>query len=91
MTTVNWQINKSFYRDCGMIFYPKVYSLKFKPLFMRKTLGLLLAAAAAFGMYKYSKMNPQQKKDLKEKGKDFLDKKMGMGNLLAKKRPVSNI
>jgi hypothetical protein len=58
---------------------------------MRKTLGLLVAAAAAFGLYKYSKMNPQQKKDLKEKGKDFLDKKMGMGNLLAKKRPVSNI
>jgi hypothetical protein len=57
---------------------------------MRKTLGLLLATAAAFGIYKYSKMNPQQKKDLKEKGKDFLDKKMGMGNLLAKK-PVGNI
>ena len=58
---------------------------------MRKTLGLLVAAAAAFGLYKYSKMNPQQKKDLKEKGKDFLDKKMGMGNLLAKKRPVNSI
>ena len=57
---------------------------------MRKTLGLLLAAAAAFGIYKYSKMTPQQKKDLKEKGKDFLDKKMRMGNLMAKKRPVSN-
>ena len=58
---------------------------------MRKTLGLLLEGAAAFGIYKYSKMNPQQKKDLKEKGKDFLDKKMRMGNLLAKKRPVGNI
>ena len=58
---------------------------------MRKTLGLLLAGAAAFGIYKYSKMNPQQKKDLKEKGKDFLDKKMRMGNLLNKKRPVGNI
>jgi hypothetical protein len=57
---------------------------------MRKTLGLLLAAAAAFGIYKYSKMTPQQKKDLKEKGKDFLDKKMRMVNLMAKKRPVSN-
>jgi len=57
---------------------------------MRKILGLLLAAAAAFGVYKYSKMTPQQKKDLKEKGKDFLDKKMRMGNLMAKKRPVSN-
>ena len=57
---------------------------------MRKTLGLLMAAAAAFGIYKYSKMTPQQKKDLKEKGKDFLDKKMRMGNLMAKIRPVSN-
>jgi hypothetical protein len=65
---------------------------KFKPLFMRKTLGLLLAAAAAFGIYKYSKMTPQQKKDLREKGKDFLDKKMRTtGNLFTKKRPVGNI
>jgi hypothetical protein len=58
---------------------------------MRKTLGLLLAAAAAFGIYKYSKLTPQQKKDLKEKGKDFWDKKMRMGNMFPKKRPVSNI
>ena len=58
---------------------------------MRKTLGLLLAAAAAFGIYRYSKMTPQQKKDLKAKGKDFLDKKMQMGNLLAKKRTVGNV
>jgi hypothetical protein len=57
---------------------------------MRKTISLLLAAAAAFGLYKYSKMTPQQKKDLREKGKDFLDKKMRMGNLLAKKGPVGN-
>ncbi len=55
---------------------------------MRKTLGLLLAAAAAVGIYKYSKMTPQQKKDLKEKGKDFLDKKMRMGNLFARKSPA---
>lgn len=57
---------------------------------MRKTIGLLLAAAAAFGIYKYSKMTPQQKKDLKEKGKDFWDKQMRTGNLLARKKPVSN-
>ena len=57
---------------------------------MRKTIGLLLAAAAAFGIYKYSKMTPQQKKDLKEKGKDLLDKKR-MKNLFARKRPVSNV
>jgi len=57
---------------------------------MRKTIGLLLAAAAAFGIYKYSKLTPQQKRDLKEKGKDFLDKKMRMGNLTARKSPVTN-
>jgi hypothetical protein len=58
---------------------------------MRKTLGLLLAAAAAFGIYKYSKLTPQQKKDLREKGRDFWDKKMRMGNLFTKKGPASNI
>ena len=57
---------------------------------LKTTLGLILAGAAAFGIYKYSKLTPQQKKDLREKGKDFLDKKMRMGNLLAKKGPVGN-
>ena len=57
---------------------------------LKTTLGLLLAGAAGYGLYKYSKMTPQQKKDLKEKGKDFLDKQMRMGNLMAKKRTVSN-
>ena len=58
---------------------------------MRKTLGILLAAAAAFGIYKYSKMTPEQKKDLKEKGKDLWNKKVRMGNVLSKKRPAGNI
>ena len=57
---------------------------------MRKTIGLLLAAAAAFGIYKYSKMTPQQKKDLKEKGRDLWDKKMKMGNMF-KKRPAGSV
>jgi len=39
----------------------------------RKGLGLLLAAAAAYGYYKYSKMTEEQKRDLantiKEKGR----------------------
>ncbi len=39
--------------------------------------GLLLAAAAAYGAYKYSKMTPEQKSDLKTKGKDFLNKNLG--------------
>ena len=58
---------------------------------LKTTLGLLLAGAAAFGLYKYSKMTPQQKKDLKEKGKDFWDKKVRMGNVFPKKRPAGNI
>ena len=53
----------------------------------RKTIGMLLAAAAAFGLYKYSKMTPEQKSSLKTKGKDFIDKNLGdLGNLLGKKQ-----
>ena len=58
---------------------------------MRKTISLLLAAAAAFGLYKYSKMTPQQKKDLREKGRDLWDKNMRTGQMFTKKRPASNI
>ena len=58
---------------------------------MRKTLGMLLAAAAAFGIYKYSKLTPQQKQDLKVKGKDFWEKKMRMGNLFNRKRTAGNV
>jgi hypothetical protein len=38
---------------------------------------LLLAAAAAYGYYRYSKMSPQQKSDLRSRGKSFLDKNLG--------------
>lgn len=66
-----------------------VYYIKnLNPLFMRKTIGLLLAAAAAFGLYRYSKMTPQQKKDLREKGKDIWDKKVS--NVL-KKRTAGSV
>ncbi|MFL5740923.1 MAG: hypothetical protein ACJ75B_11940 [Flavisolibacter sp.] len=46
---------------------------------MRKTGigGLLLLGAAAFGAYKYSKMTDQQKKDLMNKGKKFVDDNLG--------------
>jgi len=40
----------------------------------RRALGLL-AAAAAYGAYRYSKMTPEQKTSLKEKGKEYLNKK----------------
>ncbi len=54
----------------------------------RKGLGLLLAAAAAYGYYKYSKMSAEEKNSLKEKGKRFVDKNLGgLGNLFGKKTP----
>lgn len=39
--------------------------------------SLLLLGAAAFGAYKYSKMSDQQKSDLKNKGKKFVDDNLG--------------
>ena len=42
----------------------------------RKLLGLLFAAAA-YGIYKYTKMTPEEKTDLKRRGKEFLNKNMG--------------
>lgn len=57
----------------------------------RKGLGLLLAAAAAYGYYKYSKMTADQKTGLKQKGKDFIDKNLGeLGNVFGKKTPTTN-
>ncbi|MEO8403835.1 MAG: hypothetical protein ABI480_04550 [Chitinophagaceae bacterium] len=52
-------------------------------------IGLLLAAAAAYGVYKYSKLTPEQKKDLMAKGKDLFNNKLGgLGNLFGK-QPVT--
>lgn len=53
---------------------------------MQKTLLLLLAAAAGYGIYKYSKMSTSEKNDLREKGRDFLDKKMGLSHLTGKRQ-----
>ena len=39
--------------------------------------SLLLLGAAAFGAYKYSKMTSEQKTDLKNKGKKFVDDNLG--------------
>lgn len=43
----------------------------------KKAIGLLLAAAAAYGYYRYSKMTPEQKKKMMQKGKDLLDENFG--------------
>jgi len=40
----------------------------------RRGMGpLILAGIAAYGFYKYSKMNEEQKRNLKEKGKKLID------------------
>jgi hypothetical protein len=58
---------------------------------MNKAIGLLLAGAAAYGAYRYSKMSPQQKSDLKQRGKDFLDKQVGgVKNMFGKKTAATN-
>jgi hypothetical protein len=58
---------------------------------LRNKIGLLLAAAAAYGVYKYSKMSPSQKEDLKNKGKEFMDKNLGdLSNLFGKKANPAN-
>lgn len=80
--------------DCGMIFITgieyTILNLKISVM-QRKGLGLLLAAAAAYGAYRYSKMTPAQKSDLKQKGKDFVDKNLGgMKNMFGKKSTVAN-
>ena len=54
----------------------------------RKLLGLLFAAAA-YGFYKYTRMTPEQKGDLKKRGKDFLDKNLGDVSGMLGKKPVT--
>lgn len=54
-------------------------------------LGLLLAAAAAYGAYRYNKMTPEQKTGLKTKGKDFLNKNLGdLNTMFTKKKPTAS-
>jgi hypothetical protein len=58
---------------------------------LRNKTGLLLAGLAAFGYYKYSKMTPEQKNNLIEKGKGLLNKNFGgLENLFGKKTAQSN-
>jgi hypothetical protein len=52
---------------------------------MKKSLALVLGALAALGLYKYSKMSPEEKNNLKAKGKDLLDKATS-GNIFGKKQ-----
>lgn len=52
--------------------------------------GLLLAAAAAYGVYRYTKLTPEKKESLKAKGKDLADKYLGDLNLFGTKKPTTN-
>ena len=55
----------------------------------KKLLGLILAAAA-YGVYRYTQMTPEQKAELKKRGGDFLEKNMGsFGNLFGQKPVVT--
>jgi hypothetical protein len=58
---------------------------------LRNKTGLLLAGLAAFGYYKYSKMTPEQRNNLIEKGKGLLNKNFGgLENLFGKKQTQTN-
>ena len=58
---------------------------------MQRKIGLLLAAAAAYGVYRYNRLTPEQKNGLKQKGKDFIDKNLGgVNNLFAKSKDAAN-
>jgi hypothetical protein len=52
---------------------------------MQRKLLSLLFAAAAYGIYRYTKMTPEQKSDLKRRGKDFLNKNMGFEDMNGRK------
>jgi peptidoglycan/xylan/chitin deacetylase (PgdA/CDA1 family) len=56
----------------------------------KKAIGLLLAAAAAYGYYRYSKMTPDQKKRMMQKGKDLLkDNFGGLADYFGTKKPAA--
>ena len=58
---------------------------------MQRKIGLLLAAAAAYGVYRYNRLTPGQKNDLKQKGKDFINKNLGdVSSLFTKPKEAAN-
>jgi hypothetical protein len=58
---------------------------------MQRKVGLLIAAAAAYGAYRYSKMTPEQKNNLKKKGKDFFNKNLGdLNGFFSKAKETAN-
>ena len=52
---------------------------------------MLLAAAAAYGYYRYSKMTPEERKNMIEKGKQLFIENFGrVGDLLGKKTDTNS-
>lgn len=57
----------------------------------KKAMGMLLAAAAAYGYYRYSKMTPEERKNMMEKGKQLFNENFGrVGDLFGKKTDASS-
>ena len=56
----------------------------------KSKVGLLLAAAAAYGAYKYSRLSPEKKNDLMTRGKDLVNKNFGGLSTLFKKNSTVN-
>ncbi|MBD0279718.1 MAG: hypothetical protein ICV51_02260 [Flavisolibacter sp.] len=53
--------------------------------------SLLLAGLAAFGLYKYSQMSEEEKRNLKDKGKKFVDENLGsLKDMFGGKQQASN-
>lgn len=56
----------------------------------KKGVYLLIAAAALYGYYRYSKMTAEEKNALKEKGKKLLAEYFGLENLFHTKPEPSD-
>jgi hypothetical protein len=62
-----------------------------KHIVMNRRFGLLLTAAAAYGAYRYNKLSADEKTQMKQRGKDFLNKNLGdLTNMFSKKKTTTN-
>ena len=91
---VGWSISSSALSVQMLIlarYFDLLHGIKKKENMQKSKIGLLLAAAAAYGAYKYSRLSPDQKQDVKTRGKDFLNKELsGVRNLFGKKKSTVN-
>jgi hypothetical protein len=52
-------------------------------------MGLMLAAVAAYGVYRYSRMTADQKEKMKAKGRKFVNRFKGMGGKFGENEPAT--